>query len=84
MAIGGRSVPDTIQLKHWLTLVPETRGAQRLLIRDLAAMAGRVEAEAETLLAELADVGVDHAILKSVRAIITTRAAHLLRITQDG
>ena len=30
MAIGGRAVPDTIQLKHWLTLVPETRGAQRL------------------------------------------------------
>jgi hypothetical protein len=35
MAIGGRSIPDTIQLQHWLTLVPASRSAQRLLIRDL-------------------------------------------------
>jgi serine/threonine-protein kinase HipA len=84
MAIGRRSLPDTIQLKHWLTLVPETRGAQRLLIRDIATMAGRIEDEADTLLAELSGVGEDHAILKSVRAIIAARATHLLRITQDG
>lgn len=77
MAIGGRSVPDTIQLKHWLTLVPETRGAQRLLIRDIATMAGRIGDEADALLAQLANVGADHAILKSVRAVIATRATHL-------
>jgi serine/threonine-protein kinase HipA len=84
MAIGGRSVPDTIQLKHWLTLVPETRAAQHLLVRDLAAMAERIGGEADALLPELADIGVDHAILKSVRTIIATRATHLLRIAQDG
>ncbi|QND62365.1 type II toxin-antitoxin system HipA family toxin [Mesorhizobium huakuii] len=84
MAIGGRSVPDTIQLKHWLTLVPETRGAQRLLIRDIATMAGRIGDEADALLAQLANVGADHAILKSVRAVIATRATHLLRMTEGG
>ncbi|RWB62808.1 type II toxin-antitoxin system HipA family toxin [Mesorhizobium sp.] len=84
MAIGGRSVPDTIQLKHWLTLVPETRGAQRLLIRDIGTMAGRIGDEADALLAQLADVEADHAILKSVRTVIATRATHLLRITEDG
>ncbi len=82
MAIGGRSVPDTIQLQHWLTLVPETRGAERLLIRDLADVAGHIEQEADALLAELNDEGIDHAILGTVRGIIATRATHLLRIVE--
>ncbi len=84
MAIGGRSVPDTIHLKHWLTLVPQTRGAQRLLIRDMATMAERIGDEADALLAEMAEGGADHAILKSVRAVIATRATHLLRMTEVG
>lgn len=82
MAIGGRSVPDTIQLQHWLTLVPETRGAERLLIRDLADVAGRIEQEADALLAEINDEGIDHAILGTVRHVIATRATHLLRIVE--
>ncbi|GGE33765.1 kinase [Agaricicola taiwanensis] len=80
MAIGGRSVPDTIQLKHWLTLVPETRGAQRLLVKDMAELAGRIGKEADGLLAELEDAGIAHGILGAVRAVIETRAAHLLKI----
>ncbi len=83
MAIGGRSVPDTIQLKHWLTLVPETRGAERLLIRDLADMAARIEQEADALIAELDAEGVDHPILRTIRAIIATRAAHILKIADS-
>ncbi|WP_213775772.1 HipA domain-containing protein [Bradyrhizobium sp. dw_78] len=81
MAIGGRSIPDTIQLQHWLTLVPATRGAQRLLVKDMTELAGRIRGEADTLLADLEAAGIAHAILKAVRAIIETRASHLLRIT---
>lgn len=81
MAIGGRSVPDTIQLKHWLTLVPDTRGAQRLLVKDMTELAGRIRGEADKLLAEFEDGGTSHEILKIIRGIIETRAAHLLRIT---
>ncbi|MDR6306277.1 serine/threonine-protein kinase HipA [Nitrobacter vulgaris] len=81
MAIGGRSLPDTIQLKHWLTLVPDTRGAQRLLIKDMTELAGRIRGEADKLLAEFEDAGTSHEILNTVRGIIETRAAHLLRIT---
>jgi serine/threonine-protein kinase HipA len=81
MAIGGRSIPDTIQLQHWLTLVPATRGAQRLLIKDMTEVAGRIRGQADTLLADLEAAGITHAILKAVRAIIETRASHLLRIT---
>lgn len=84
MAIGGRAVPDTIQLKHWLTLVPETRGAQRLLVKGIADFAGRIGKEADGLLAEFEDAGIGHEILGAVRAIIETRAAHLLRIADKA
>ena len=80
MKIGGRAVPYTIQLKHWLTLVPDTKAAQRLLISDIANLAGNIDGEAAALLVELSDAGVQHPILKTVRGVIATRAAHLLRI----
>jgi serine/threonine-protein kinase HipA len=82
MAINGRSIADTIQLKHWLTLVPDTRAAQRLLVRDMTELAGRIGDEADKLLAEFEDAGITHEILKTVRGVIETRAAHLLRITE--
>lgn len=82
MAIGGRSIADTIQLKHWLTLVPDTRAAQRLLVRDMTDLAGSIGDEADKLLAEFEDAGITHEILKTIRAVIETRAAHLLRITE--
>ena len=81
MAIGGRTVPDTIQLKHWLTLVPDTRGAQRLMVKDITDLAGRINHEADGLLAEFEDAGINHQILKAIRAVIETRATYLQRIT---
>lgn len=82
MAIGGRAIGDTIQLKHWLTLVPDTRGAGRLLVKDMVELAGRIGAEADKLLAELEETGIAHDILKTIRAVIETRSTHLLRITE--
>jgi len=84
MAIGGRSIPDTIQLKHWLTLVPDTRAAQRLLIKDMTELAGRIGAEADKLLAEFENAGIAHDILKAIRGVIETRATHLLRVTEKA
>ncbi len=84
MSIGGRSVPDTIQLQHWLTLVPSTRGAQRLLAKDLQEMSTRIGGEADALLADLEHQGIAHSILPMVRRVIETRATHLQRITEDG
>ena len=82
MAIGGRSVPDTIQLEHWLTLMPNTRGAQRLLVKNISGLAGRIRGEADKLLADLKEAGITHGILGSVRAVVEKRATHLLRITE--
>jgi serine/threonine-protein kinase HipA len=83
MKVGGCNVPDTIQLPQWLTLVPATRGAQRLLIKGMKELAGAIRGDADALLAELNGDGIDHAILKTIRAIIETRATHLLRITEQ-
>ena len=80
MALGGRSISDTIQLANWLTLVPETRGAARLLMRDLADLAGRIESEADALVGALNAEGINHAILGTIRRIIATRATHIHRI----
>lgn len=81
MAIGGRSVPDTIQLTHWYALVPETRGAKRLLASNLSNMAADAPAAADALMAQMKDEGIDHTILATIRIIIETRAKHLLKIT---
>ncbi|ODT21950.1 MAG: phosphatidylinositol kinase [Kaistia sp. SCN 65-12] len=84
MAIGGRSVPDTIQFKQWLTLVPDTRGAQRLLAKDMSELAGRIGAEADRLMAEFDQAGISHDVLKVIRGVIETRATHVLRIVENG
>jgi serine/threonine-protein kinase HipA len=83
MKIGGRDVPDTIQLKHWKTLVPETKSSQRILVRDLAHMAERVVSEADALVAELAEEGIKHPILSAIRKVISSRAGSLQRVTEQ-
>jgi serine/threonine-protein kinase HipA len=83
MTIGGRDVPDTIQLKHWKTLVPETKSSQRILVRDLVQMAERIVSEADTLVAELADEGIRHLILNAIRKVISSRAGLLQRAAEQ-
>lgn len=82
MAIGGRNIPDTIQLQHWLSLVPNTRGAQRLLVRELRSMAEEIGATADTLLAELEYEGAAHPILRDVRRVIDSRARLIARVSE--
>lgn len=84
MSIGDRSRPDTIQLQHWYSLVPDTRAAQRVLVKDLADMAERTRVAAPALIAEMDAHGIDHPILKTIRGIIDTRASHLLKITEKA
>ncbi|PZA10034.1 type II toxin-antitoxin system HipA family toxin [Rhodopseudomonas palustris] len=84
MKIGGRNVPDTILLEQWQAFMPGTRSAQRLLVKNLSELAGRIGAAADELLAELRDAGIDHPILETVRSVIDTRATHLLRIAEKA
>ena len=82
MAIGGRNVPDTIHLKQWLTLVPDTKGAQRLLVKDIAELAGQIGKQTDQLARELEAEGIAHDILKDIRGVIETRATHLLSVVE--
>jgi serine/threonine-protein kinase HipA len=70
MKLGGRAVPDTIQLKHWLSLVPDTKAAQRLLISDVAKLAGNIEKEAYAQLLELSNAGIRRLMCKGTSSII--------------
>ena len=83
MKIGDRDVPDTIQLKHWTTLVPETKSSQRILVRDLAQMAERIVIEADALVAELAEEGIRHPILGAICKVISSRARLLQRAAEQ-
>jgi serine/threonine-protein kinase HipA len=84
MALGGRALPDTIQLRHWLTLVPDTRSAQRLLVKDMTELSNRIRAAADKLAVECKEAGIKHEILATVREVIEERAKHLLRITEKA
>nr|WP_319514388.1 type II toxin-antitoxin system HipA family toxin [uncultured Cohaesibacter sp.] len=79
MKIGGRNIPDTIQLEHWLSLVASTKAAQRMLKGELSNMAVQIEEQADLLLEELDEGGIYHPILKKVRKIISTRAKTILQ-----
>lgn len=57
-------VPNTIQLITLATLVPDTTAAQRLLINNIANVAGDI--------ADLVEMGIQHPILKAMRGVIAT------------
>lgn len=84
MKIGGRAIADTIQLKHWLAIVPDTKGAARLLTKTLRELALSIREHSDPLIADLKDQGVDHPVLARVRSVIETRATHVLRITEGA
>ena len=79
MRIGKRNLPDTIKLKNWLQLVPDTKVSQRLLVRELRHFATVIPPQAKTLLEESKQNGSDHPVLKDVCKVINSRAAQLLR-----
>lgn len=80
MKIGQRNMPDTIRLEDWATLMPPGRTALRLLVRELRGMATRIGDEADRLKDDLAQAGITHPVLATIRKVIETRRQHLLRI----
>ncbi|GHB49982.1 putative kinase Y4mE [Pseudovibrio japonicus] len=78
MKIGGRDKADTLLLKNWQSLVPETKAAQRLLNTELTKLAQKIVPAAQGLLEELAEEGISHPILPRVQKIIETRSRLLM------
>ncbi|MGQ7846079.1 type II toxin-antitoxin system HipA family toxin [Granulosicoccus sp. 3-233] len=79
MRIGGRNLPDTIQRTHWLSLVPDTRGAQRLLLKELKTLASEIVPTMEQLLSEADDLGIAHPVLQTIGQVIGKRSQFILR-----
>ena len=79
MRIGGRHTPDTIQRKHWLSLVPGTKASQQLLTREMTRLAKNIVPAAETLLTESNLGGFNHPLLRDINNIIRTRAQMILQ-----
>lgn len=80
MEIGGRNLADTLQLKHWLTLVPDTQPAQRTLKRELQKMSDTIVDHASGLATELRDEGIEHPIIGKIQRVIQKRSKHITSI----
>ena len=79
MRIGGRNLPETVQRKHWLSLVPDTKAAQQLLIKELSSLAINIIPAMEQLLSESTELGIEHPVLKQIAGIIRSRSRMILR-----
>jgi len=77
MKIGGRNLPDTIQMTHWLSILPNTKASEKLLAKELSLLAQKTITEAKILHAEAEQLGFKHPILNDIVKIIKTRAALL-------
>ena len=84
MKIGGRDIADTIHLKHWLDLVPDTSAAQNLMIRDLRELAENVATNCDGLVADLESEGITHPILEKVQDNISKRVDHVQSIIENS
>jgi serine/threonine-protein kinase HipA len=74
MKVGGRNLPDTIHLKHWLSILPDTKASQKLLTKELTLLAQRTVLEAEKLHTEAEQLGFMHPVLSDILRIIRSRA----------
>lgn len=77
MKVGGRNLPDTIHLKHWLSILPDTKASQKLLTKELTVMAQKTVIEAETLHAEAEQLGFMHPVLDDILRIIKSRVSRI-------
>jgi len=77
MKVGGRNLPDTIHLKHWLTILPDTKASQKLVTKELTLLAQKTQAAARKLHSEAEQLGFMHPVLNDVLKVIESRAARI-------
>lgn len=82
MRIGGKNRPDTVQLKHWLSLVPGTKAGQQVLMMELKKLSELILLETEKLLLEARKQGYWHPVLNTINNVIQTRANGILNEIQ--
>ena len=80
MKVGDRNLPDTIHLKHWLSVLPNTKASQKLLIKELGNLANKTLLESEKLYTEAENLGFMHPILKDVLRIVRSRTSFIAQL----
>ena len=78
MRIGNRNIPDTIRIKQWLTLVPDTKASHFLLKNEINSLAESIVPQAKLLLEDADSLHFNHPVLKNIVHVIKTRAEQLL------
>jgi serine/threonine-protein kinase HipA len=78
MKIGSVYDPHKVFQRHWETLVPETRSAQRNLMKLLTSLAQRVIDEAPKLKAGLEAEGLPSPVYKDIIEVIKARTVRVL------
>lgn len=77
MKVGGRNLPDTIHLKQWLSILPDTKASQKLLTKELTLMAQKTVIEAGKLYAEAEQLEFMHPVLDDILRIVKSRASRI-------
>jgi len=78
MRIGNRNIPDTIRIKQWRSLVPDTKASQLLLKNEIAVLAESIVPHAQQLLLDAETLGINHPILTTITQVIKSRAEQLM------
>ena len=79
MKIVGQYDADTLCLRHWHQLVPDTALARKALQKDLLLLATATQEQAVTLHHRLQAEGHYHPILEKIIGVIRLRASQVLR-----
>ena len=77
MHIGGRKNPDDVLIRHWHSLVPNTKLAQGNLEKKLLKLAKETPQKAEALKESLKQEGIESSIFDRIIALIQERSQRL-------
>ena len=83
MSIGKRKNPDEVLLRHWHSLVPNTKLAQRNLEKRLLKLAKETPQKAEALKESLKQEDLQSSIFDRIIALIHKRSKHLSEICNN-
>lgn len=78
MKIGSKYKPNEVMLRHWHSLVPDTKASKAALNRQLKTVAGKAIEEALALKKVLNDQGITSSIFDSICKIVEMRGGRML------
>ena len=77
MRIGNKYDPDKVFLRHWHSIVPDTKAAQNNLKKQILSMVSDISNHAQTLIKEFESQGVATPLFDEILRIVKARSEHL-------